>query len=1066
VAKLFEKKPTSDQKLPPPPPLAASSSKKSSATFPLPPQISMIPPKALLSTIPPSSSEWIISDSALLVKLVPLHALLKQPKGRNERRVLRGGEEVDDDRLRSEVSAAMSKHTVAAKARSTGIGYSGSAQDATALLASTQSASLRQQQHDEILTQAINDLQSALPRDIFESRSNQNCTDLASDHPLLLETLLGPGYSDGLLLLEPILEESLQTSKISPLIGSDKVVGRGDGVRGASVLLLVLQDLLRSSLMDITSQESRRRLFFATLQLLQSIAKHPDLAGALIFDPQSVVDTSSSLAPSSKKVKLETSSTPKSGYSAWAFPSMSSISQAPKTSALKLLSGLNDQASVYKKRAVHGDATSEVLLGSALEDQEFTAVLCLSADIEVTYSKASDGAASYLERCEFAASCMTHSSSGALEDEPEEIVEPESSSSSSSSSSKVRLRLRAPAKQTNAVVSQSSSSSSRGREQSLFGDLVSSSTFIVKPHSYRSLRDPCSERAVPVGQTKYESIVPPKVEEKYKEILSDEAFSNIRGLKTTHALASSLKTASSTGMSMKRHMKVSAELASMTSLSVSWHGSVLIRSDEASMDLMRAAVVGPPDTPYMNGFWLFDMVLPPDYPDVPPKVLFLTTGGNQARVNPNLYAEGKVCLSLLGTWQGPGWSPGISTLGQVLMSIQSQIMNDTPFANEPGHEARIASPGGKRSVAKHNIAIRLATLRYAILSHLKTPPLGFEIAVKAHFLYKRDEIFGQLEMWRKDARDFAAYEEYLYRRCEELCAVIEVLQDYEKDNASARAQEALNVSQAQAPSSAIPSSSLTAVSKPSPPKKANRKHVEAPLSAAVAVPYSGFASPPLTSIIPSAQLRSLQQEFSRYNSAYISWLTDTSTPSHVVFQSGLGAIGVSTKASLSGYIDDLINASDIQPLAHGAASVAALAMGMSVDVVLANAQSKIQAYKLTGSNAMISFSMGGAGPTSYSSMGAMGGAGPTSYSLMGAMGGAGPTSYSSMGAMGGEGPASYSSPSHRAPSLIGAVSLRNLISARTSSARNQGAFDLAAATMDAISAVETSLKALSESDLI
>lgn len=40
----------------------------------------------------------------------------------------------------------------------------------------------------------------------------------------------------------------------------------------------------------------------------------------------------------------------------------------------------------------------------------------------------------------------------------------------------------------------------------------------------------------------------------------------------------------------------------------------------------------------------------------------------------NLYAEGKVCLSLLGTWSGPGWVPGTSTLSQVLLSIQGQIL--------------------------------------------------------------------------------------------------------------------------------------------------------------------------------------------------------------------------------------------------------------------------------------------------------------------------------------------------------------------------------------------------------
>jgi hypothetical protein len=41
--------------------------------------------------------------------------------------------------------------------------------------------------------------------------------------------------------------------------------------------------------------------------------------------------------------------------------------------------------------------------------------------------------------------------------------------------------------------------------------------------------------------------------------------------------------------------------------------------------------------------------------------------------NPNLYQEGKVCLSLLGTWQGgrgESWSPEYSTVLQVLISIQ------------------------------------------------------------------------------------------------------------------------------------------------------------------------------------------------------------------------------------------------------------------------------------------------------------------------------------------------------------------------------------------------------------
>lgn len=38
------------------------------------------------------------------------------------------------------------------------------------------------------------------------------------------------------------------------------------------------------------------------------------------------------------------------------------------------------------------------------------------------------------------------------------------------------------------------------------------------------------------------------------------------------------------------------------------------------------------------------------------------------------YDTGKVCLSLLGTWEGPSWDPQTSTLLQVLVSIQAMIL--------------------------------------------------------------------------------------------------------------------------------------------------------------------------------------------------------------------------------------------------------------------------------------------------------------------------------------------------------------------------------------------------------
>jgi ubiquitin-conjugating enzyme E2 O len=92
---------------------------------------------------------------------------------------------------------------------------------------------------------------------------------------------------------------------------------------------------------------------------------------------------------------------------------------------------------------------------------------------------------------------------------------------------------------------------------------------------------------------------------------------------------------------------------------------VFVRSCEARMDLLRAAILGPSRTPYEDGVFVFDIHLPPDYPNVAPAVHFHSFGD---RLNPNLYDNGKVCLSLLGTWSGDGietWNPASSNVLQV-----------------------------------------------------------------------------------------------------------------------------------------------------------------------------------------------------------------------------------------------------------------------------------------------------------------------------------------------------------------------------------------------------------------
>jgi baculoviral IAP repeat-containing protein 6 len=115
-----------------------------------------------------------------------------------------------------------------------------------------------------------------------------------------------------------------------------------------------------------------------------------------------------------------------------------------------------------------------------------------------------------------------------------------------------------------------------------------------------------------------------------------------------------------------------------------WGSAVAVRVDARCASLLRALILGPEGTPYALGAFLFDILLPAAFPDAPPRVHFLTTGGGAWRANPNLYHNGMVCLSLLNTWMGPGWEASTSTLLQLLVSLQALVLNDEPYFNEPG----------------------------------------------------------------------------------------------------------------------------------------------------------------------------------------------------------------------------------------------------------------------------------------------------------------------------------------------------------------------------------------------
>ncbi|WKY14736.1 hypothetical protein Q1695_000340 [Nippostrongylus brasiliensis] len=212
----------------------------------------------------------------------------------------------------------------------------------------------------------------------------------------------------------------------------------------------------------------------------------------------------------------------------------------------------------------------------------------------------------------------------------------------------------------------------------------------------------------------------------------------------------------------ERTKRIAKELASMpNALPLNASNSIFICVDEGRCDIIKVLISGPDDTPYANGLFEFDVFFPTSYPYAPPKCAFLTTGAGNVRFNPNLYNDGKICLSILGTWEGrpeEKWNSYCSLM-QVLVSIQGLIFVKDPYFNEPGFEKYQGTEKGDDYSRKYNLQIEHATLNYAIRDQLRNPPEYFKKVIQRHFWLKRHAIIEQARNWMAEMRRDAAENE-------------------------------------------------------------------------------------------------------------------------------------------------------------------------------------------------------------------------------------------------------------------------------------------------------------------
>jgi hypothetical protein len=291
-----------------------------------------------------------------------------------------------------------------------------------------------------------------------------------------------------------------------------------------------------------------------------------------------------------------------------------------------------------------------------------------------------------------------------------------------------------------------------------------------------------------------------------------------------------------------------------------------------------------------------------------------------------------------------------AALSQVLISIQAQILTDAPFYNEPSFEQYAGTDQGRRSVAKHNAMIRLATLRFGMLEPLRKAPAFFERAVAAHFYYKREELLKQAAQWVAEAKAMAVYEgvlranhdatkaAYTARLAEEVKAYKDAHPELEKEEEERKKKAA------------------TAAGGSSSGSYSSLYHNSAYYGAAYGAAYGGgypYYSYPSSSalgggtwdsasstVLPkgfkqSAALSAASAAHQTARTAYTTWATQTAVMSHQVFARGIASL---PRAPFATYIPELAAS------AAAASAASSSSAGSSSSAAAAGASSSSSLY--------------------------------------------------------------------------------------------------------------------------
>ena len=176
--------------------------------------------------------------------------------------------------------------------------------------------------------------------------------------------------------------------------------------------------------------------------------------------------------------------------------------------------------------------------------------------------------------------------------------------------------------------------------------------------------------------------------------------------------------------------------------------------DESDMLKGFGMIIGPSDTIYSDGFFLFEFIFPYNYPFSPPRLKFKTSDG-YTRFHPNLYRNGKVCLSLLNTWKGEQWT-ACQTIRSILLTLLT-LFHNKPLLNEPGFTEKSHDFIPYNQIIKYN-NYKCAILNMINQKYLPISFLPFYIFMKKHFIQHYKEIELRIE---KEKQEMPTKQEFM-----------------------------------------------------------------------------------------------------------------------------------------------------------------------------------------------------------------------------------------------------------------------------------------------------------------